>query len=126
VCLTRVDFAVNAAGVGCGYKAIAKDNIVYDKGGSWRLSSFNKCWSKRWRKSGRYSNLEPNYILGFHIFLNKNDASRYGARYYGPGLYSVVKVEYKDVLAFGYNTTRKYRNGKCVIADRMRIVEIIK
>lgn len=61
------------------------------------------------------------YANGFHIFLKRGDAEKYGGN-------TVVKVKFKGVIAFGtnragYNSQRNKANyGPCIIASQIKIV----
>lgn len=67
---------------------------------------------------------ECAYPAGYHIFLKKEDAIAYGKEIDDKFRnLKLVKVEFKNILAFGTNETRRTELGLCVIAEFMRIVE---
>lgn len=127
---------------GFGYKVLS--SFVFNSSGKLDETT-DKCkrkkWSKKWKRAvGWYytKSLQENeeyankkgkgikdkqYYPGFHIFLTPEDAKSYNPT----GV--VVKVEYKNVLAFGTNDAG-FQNGKrvsgpCVVAEYMRIVEVV-
>ncbi len=142
MCMSSVFFTtglkpnVDGDWVGVGYKSIPEVYIL-DKTGRVNFSKAKmklKNWSTKWanafKNHNKYSNLSIKssngifYPKAFHIFTKLEDA-----RKYGEGVNNiVVRVEYKNVLAAGRNSTSysQRTSGPCVIAQYMRIVEVIK
>lgn len=147
MCMSSVLFttglAPNSDGdwVGVGYKAIP-NTFILDKSGRVNFSNGRmrrKNWSARWanafKNHNKFSNLAVDYTTiksgngihyprAFHIFTKLEDARRYGESTKD----IIVKVEYKNVLAAGRNNTSwsAGTSGPCVIAQYMRIVEVVK
>lgn len=124
--------------IGVGYKNIESE---YVKDGKILWSELPSCYGKGWKDSFLYKgkqdgsfarskidytvssddDINVEYAPGFHIFLNQEDAELYGAAKYG----AVIKVEFKEVLAYGENYNGE-QDGPCVVARRMRVVELVK
>lgn len=129
MCLRTVNFTLDAKNVGIGYKVIPSDEITVKENGSFVMSS--PYWSKQWRKSPghKYYSTQKfledayskQYRIGYHIFLNKQDAVKY--KYVASGY--VVQVSFKDVLAFGTNETTYDSYGPCIIADKMKVDKVL-
>ncbi len=125
MCMSKTVFSFeDGKDYGIGYRAYPKNEDYPDRltGG---IKSFEKEVSIR---RGRWYSCQDErfsipdysghrYQAGFHIFLNKGDASRYFS-----GDVHVVEVHFKDVVAFGSNNTNS-GSGPCVIARQMYVVD---
>lgn len=146
MCMSSVLFTTNLKPnkdgdwVGVGYKSIPATAIL-DKNGRVNFSKQkmrHKNWSTKWANAFEthsiYSSTKfdyraiksskgTQYPRAFHIFTKLEDAKTYGSGYDSV----IVKVEYKNVLAAGRNSTSYVSGtGPCVIAQYMRIVEVVK
>lgn len=146
MCLTTADLAISyskeeKAFVGIGYKKM----VLRDINGriNWSIIGGKNKWLEaegqnpvfeHKRYVDKYavevvlSSKSRNgfYYPGFHIFLEKNDAKRY----LNSKDFSVVKVMYKNIVAFGenfvtYDDTGSKILGKCVVAEYMKYLEVI-
>ena len=121
MCMSTVQFALEYDKgcrdfVGIGYKKVTETKSTNKKWqeakGGWGSKSSSLKTSE---KTGPHN---KQYIPGFHIFLNKNNAETYGG-----GGSCIVKVKYRGVLAFGKNETGG-GYGDCIIASHMKVVEV--
>ena len=149
MCMSTVSFATtyrNGEYVGVGYKVIENydldDSPIKNDKIQWKVirEHYHKDWSNVWTKANTPAKLrihsdedstnkikgaygeyfeKKDYPRGFHIFLTQEDAQAYDT----DG--TVVKVEFKEILAFGNNLAGHY-NRPCVITNWMRIVGICK
>lgn len=112
MCMSTVDFTLqrdkNGEYYGIGYKSIEineKDNPI-----GFRIG--------RWKKDTNYgvAGYPNSYELGFHVFLDKQSAISYGD--------IAFEVHFKDVVAFGTNSTGYNKpDGNCIIARRIKVVK---
>lgn len=145
MCMSSIKFMLNLRPnddgdfVGVGFKSLPS-NFILDKTGRINYAKKNmkkRQWSKNWKDA--FSHSGPTtikasrggwYQRGFHIFLNMEDARKYESS----GV--LVRVEFKNVLAFGNNPVRSYQfwpfsysvntYGPCIISQYMRIVEVFE
>lgn len=126
MCLTKVSFTLDENGVGVGYKLLPAE--AFDSKGRFNTSlSKQKGWSKEWkkiepRKQKINARDKQEYVPGYHIFLNKEDARNYRHSYSDSVL---VKVEFRGIMTLGTNETTRDEYGPCIVAKEMRVVEII-
>lgn len=135
----------NGEFVGIGYKILPRkifitgasgDIAIFNSKGQLTKAAEKEGWSRKWMKAiGRNRqglqhedasaylscNGQPrDYSPGFHIFLTKEAAKNYA----NCGV--IVKVEYKNVIAFGTNEAIiGNSSAPCVVAEYMRVVEIL-
>ena len=108
----------------------------------WRRAEFNQSTNKVTpsetvfiENDTDFVSVDKEYHPGFHIFISKSDAENYHSLTKNK---VIVKVEYKNIIAFGKqrlfkgpfkideqgNVVRSY--GECVIAEYMRLIEVVK
>jgi len=117
MCLREVNLKLNydekeKKYVGHGYKSmtIKKGDL-----GKWKEARGEGVL----KSSQEYSTISGEYVPGFHIFLDLEDAKRYGN---GP----YYQVKFREVLAFGDNEagwigpTKQY--GDCVVSRYIKYV----
>jgi hypothetical protein len=63
-----------------------------------------------------------NYPLGFHVFTEIEAAKEYSK----DSNFVIVEVLYKNVVAFGKNSTFKYTKRDCVISEYMKINKVLE
>lgn len=125
MCLSTVDFALDKNGIGEGYKVLP---IAYfDSLLRLKPVAKNNGWSKTWQKAKAIGFIKTNqyeeYYPGFHIFTKLEDALNYNLL---QQYYVLVKVNYRNVTAFGQNSTANNNGrGPCVIAEEMKIKEVL-
>jgi hypothetical protein len=117
MCLKSTKFALD-------YDSKSRKFIGY----GWRcmyVSSEQYQWQKaQYHNAGKphkigCDNGKDTYIPGFHIFVNRKDAVKYAG---GDDTY-IVKVAYRNVIAFGSQTTSSSRAlGDCIIAQEMKVI----
>lgn len=149
MCLTTADLAISyslkeKAFVGIGYKKV----FMTDSSGriNWSMVGGKNKWLEAKGHNPLFNNEQfvdkcttetvlssksrnSYYYPGFHIFLDEKDARQY---LHGTNTPSVVKVMYKNIVAFGENFVT-YKNsltggkilGKCVVAEYMKYLEVI-
>jgi hypothetical protein len=127
MCLKKVDLALgfeNDEIVGYGYKTVLVHDSPYVKRSEDRkltgtdYLTYNDISFDKWVKSNAmYLGTTFGYKLGFHIFLNKLAAEDYIAH---PSK-RIYLVKFKEVLAFGSNTTLN-SYGPCVVANQIQFV----
>lgn len=141
MCLKSVELSMrwnpkDRAYIGVGYKRMH----CLDKTGRLNYSVMLNRYSRKFTEFNpkymfQYDTIESldrtQYHPGFHIFINKEDAVNYK---FGMtrDVHDVVKVEFKEILAYGYNKLSHYQEkpnsntNNCVIARYMRIVGLEK
>lgn len=125
MCLSTVDFNLSLTKgglVGIGYKILSDD---YE----YKLNKWMRARHRNYTK--KYLEIDScddkKYTVGFHIFLNIEDAIDYRKMLPTFNFNTLVRVEFKVVTGFGTNETgASARQAKCVIAQQMRVVEILK
>jgi hypothetical protein len=143
MCMTTTTFLTKwypkeKAWVGIGYKAYddildslkrpnwskhskgLKPNVWITADGSWGCSGLSI------EKNNSVESLDyiahSRYPRGFHIWLDYNHALKYSN-----GVNTViVKVLYKNILAFGQNSINWDSMGPCIITKNMKILEVVK
>lgn len=113
--------------VGVGYK-IVSDHVVERMGKRWHAAKFNMEIGSGVTPTARIrSERGPvNYPPGFHIFLDKRAAQGYSTYH---DRKKIVKVLFRDVVAFGTNKIKVSYNSRlsqpCVVARYMKIDEVL-
>jgi hypothetical protein len=148
MCLRKIELNLkrqrNGQFVGTGYKILPTKSYanhtdlvqVFNDKKQLTKAAERKGWSRKWMQAKgwqgkglqhenaaadfRSNNQDIHYSPGFHIFLTKEAAQNYTHR----GV--IVKVEFKNVIAFGTNETNvNGASAPCVVAEYMRVVEIL-
>lgn len=127
MCMSTVGFSFTEHNdYGIGYKKL---DVDYDTNKpliklSW-MSRGIELVKKQWYKAKGKKYIKNEYKSGFHIFLNIKDAEEYGGN---STCYSkVVQVHFRNVVAFGTNSTGNHDNkrlARCVIAREMKVVKV--
>lgn len=130
-----------------GFKSIRESDVLVNgkiKASlkKWQRAEFNQSFNKITpsrtvfiENDGDLASLDKTYHPGFHIFISKSDAENYHSLTKNK---IIVRVEYKNIIAFGKqrlfkrpfkvdaqgNLIRSY--GECVVAEYMRIIEVVK
>jgi hypothetical protein len=124
MCLTTLkDFEIESK---FGYKVMTRHisaNGRVHYGGTHRGGRY---FAGKWRvaSSGRLYTSTFSYKKGFHIWRSISTA-RTDWKDYGSGPV-IVKVEFQNVVATGFNYVSNPIRGKCIIAKRMRIIEEVR
>jgi hypothetical protein len=127
MCLKTVDFALqydrrNKFYYGIGYKKvddkIAKDLRNWKEATGWETHSLHL--AKECSGDGK------EYRPGFHIFLDEQSARDYQSR-----SSVIIRVKFREVLAYGTNETNydenlRWNSAPCVIARYMKLDEILE
>ena len=119
MCLNRV-FLTRRVGVGrkvdhngkmFGYKSLSRENgrILFNNGST----TLGK-WEESTRDVIESNDKNKKYCCGFHIFLDKKDASNYGFR-------QIFLVEFDDIVSIGKQSDGNV--GLTVIARKMKIIK---
>jgi hypothetical protein len=137
MCMKTVDFSFEPnKSYGVGYKSYPVDDNGRIIGTTSNYNSQDKPIArKKWLtaqrsrpgiQSGQHTvtddpfSSRKEYQSGFHIFLDKEAAEKYGGEYS-----EIVEVHYKDVVAFG--TNRAHREFyPCIIARNMKVVRTVR
>lgn len=113
--------------VGYGYKKLKKEFLVrrgYCKNqwrkatGSINRSDIEMSLECSLENSSDYKRYHP----GYHIFLNYEDAKKYGGRYNEGRIY---KVKFKGVISFGTNKAGFKLKAPCVVTTHVKLLEEI-
>ncbi len=143
MCLNSLSFSLakrKSEYVGVGYKLMPKSSV---KMNMWQEATVDTTKSNPYDKMLKCDISKENYLVGFHIFLNENDAKHYmdDATKNRKEL-KLYKVEFKNITAFGKNAlwmSEQFYNGyevvsscsktslerDCVIAQNIRYIECL-
>jgi len=109
--------------IGVGYKQMQELEIPpFGKWHSAKYDPTKPTYTKSDAKSKTITceNMLDQYIVGFHIFLNEWAARNYSSK----SKAVVYRVEFKNVTAFGSNTTYlNQSDADCVVAQDIRYIE---
>ncbi len=126
--------------IGIGYKNLSKFEVCTKESKYEKLLPHKKTWKQASLTKGGSRNRDLTlmvhavsngqvraYAPGFHIWTCEKDAVDYSG---SDSSKVIVKVEFKDVIAFGtnevYGAGMTYDKRPCIIARWMRLVEVIR
>lgn len=142
VCLSICDLALTYSKkdrcfIGTGYKAV--DFSFIKTARNWIRCTGNRYSGKFISGSSIMADNYKSYYPGFHIFLDLKSAVNYhnlsNLKYHstytkGYNQDRIIKVEYKNVIAYGKNHTnsgenRRRESGPCVVSEYIRYLETV-
>ena len=122
MCLNTVVFNIDKNGEGVGYKVFRKDlKGYYSTVPSYAI---NKWIYANNDKYGLSEIDNKKYFLGFHTFLNLEDAISY-SKLFSKNNYDIYKVKFRNIMAFGTNENGGGldKSGLCIVSKYIKLVE---
>lgn len=139
MCLHKIKFNLTKTKdgyVGVGYKNI-NNNVYFDVPTNKLKMDLGMCsrWSTKWTRAWANNIVETgladdeqSYRLGYHIFLNINDAKNYTLPYINGSIpyipVFVAKVSYRNIICFGTNQTGN-GFGDTVVSEYMKFDKLV-